>query len=174
MTSRPTALDEWFDRLFTEQGPAMRRLAAGYSRTPADADDLFQDVWLAIWRALPRFRGDCSDRTFVFRIAHNRGITHRTRTRWRREETIDERDVPDPSPDPAAIADTKAQRERLVSAIRTLPVAFRDVVTLSLEGLSNQEIAEVLGMSYGNVGVRLTRARRALKQCLEQSRGRGT
>ena len=171
MTSPPTAFDKWFDRLFVEHGAALRRLAAAYSRSTADADDLFQDVCLAIWRALPRFRGGCSDRTFVFRIAHNRGITHRTRARWRREEAIDETAVPDPSPDPAAIADTRGQRERLVSAIRLLPVAFRDVVTLSLEGLSNQEIADILGMSYSNVGVRLTRARKLLKQHLERTGG---
>ena len=66
-----------FGRLLQEHGPALNRLAAGYEWDPVERQDLLQDIALAIWRALPAFRGESSERTFVFRIAHNRGLTHR-------------------------------------------------------------------------------------------------
>jgi RNA polymerase sigma factor (sigma-70 family) len=59
------------------------------------------------------------------------------------------------------------QVERLKRAIHQLPVVYRQVITLSLEGLGYGEIAEVLGISESNVGARLTRARRILRESPE-------
>src|SRR5688572_32410234 len=56
------ALEERYDRILRENGPAMRRVAAIYEADPARREDLFQEVCLALWQALPRFRGDCSER----------------------------------------------------------------------------------------------------------------
>ena len=69
-------LQRRFTELLGANGPALGRLAASYTRSAGDRDDLFQEIALAIWRALPRFRGECSERTFIFRIAHNRAISH--------------------------------------------------------------------------------------------------
>ncbi len=60
------------------------------------------------------------------------------------------------------------QRDRLRSAIQRLPLAYRQVVMLMLEELSYLEIAEILGITESNVAVRLNRARKALKQALEE------
>jgi RNA polymerase sigma-70 factor (ECF subfamily) len=57
----------------------------------------------------------------------------------------------------------------LQDAVRSLPLALRQTVTLALEGFSQQEIAETLGISANNAGVRLNRARNALKTMLEES-----
>jgi RNA polymerase sigma factor (sigma-70 family) len=61
--------------------PALGRLAGSYVRSAAEREDLLQDIALALWQALPRFRGECSERTFLFRIAHNHCIDHITRRR---------------------------------------------------------------------------------------------
>ncbi len=66
--------DGRFARLLVEHGAALRRLAAAYEADVDERDDLIQEISFAIWRALPAFRGDCSERTFVFRIAHNNAI----------------------------------------------------------------------------------------------------
>src|SRR5258707_11770601 len=81
-----TTLERHFDRLLAANGPALTRLAASYTNTPSDRDDLVQEIALAIWRALPRFRGECSERTFLFRIAHNRGIACLARVRSQMQE----------------------------------------------------------------------------------------
>ena len=170
MSSPGAPLPATFDRLYRELGGSLRRLAGAYARSSADAEDLFQEIWLAVWRSLPSFRGDCSERTFVFRIAHNRGITHRTRSRWRLEAALDGLTLSDPRPDPETALTDSARSERLFRAVRALPPEHRDVVLLSLEGLSNGEIGDVLGLSYGNVGVRLTRARQRLREELGETR----
>ena len=64
-----------FVRLLEQYRASLRRLAWSYTRNSAQRDDLFQEIALAIWRAHPGFRGECSERTFVFRIAHNRGLS---------------------------------------------------------------------------------------------------
>ena len=68
-------LEEQWERLMREHGPSVMRLAAAHESNPANRDDLVQEIALALWKALPQFRGECSERTLVFRIAHNRAVT---------------------------------------------------------------------------------------------------
>ena len=165
------AREHRFDRILREYGPALSRLAFGYERNASARDELTQDIALALWQALPHFRGDCSERTFVYRIAHNRGLTHVCKRRPA-HESLEE--LPpllepiDPRPHPEQQAVISHQRDRLRTAIQRLPLAYRQVVMLMLEDLSHAEIAGVLGITESNVGVRLNRARKALKEALEE------
>ena len=141
-------------------------MAGSYTSNRSDREDLFQDIALAIWLALPRFRGESSERTFMFRIAHNRAITFLARRRL--PTTSDEEmELPDSRPDPESGLATEERRARLFDAIHRLPIDYRRVITLALEGMSYAEIAEILGISESNVGVRLKRAREMLRRGLE-------
>jgi RNA polymerase sigma-70 factor (ECF subfamily) len=160
-----------FDRILRTYGPALSRLAFGYEKLAAAREELTQEIALAIWQALPRFRGECSERTFVFRIAHNRGLTHAVRRRPAHQpidelpEAHEPRDTR-PSPDEhAALTD---RRDWLRAAIRRLPPLLREAIMLALEDLTTAEIAEVLGITENNVAVRLHRARAALRKALEE------
>jgi RNA polymerase sigma factor (sigma-70 family) len=155
-----------FDRLLAAHGPAVTRLAASYTNTLSDRDDLLQEIAIAVWQALVRFRGECSERTFLFRIAHNRAIAYLARSRSQMARTTEEIEVPDPE---SGLAQEQ-RAERLRQAVHLLPVAYRQVITLTLEGLGYEEIAEVLGISESNVGVRLSRARQMLRESLEKQR----
>lgn len=143
-------------------GPALARVASTYASSAAERDDLIQEIALAIWTALPRFRGEASVRTFVFRIAHNCGVSHLRR----RRPAAAAAEVPDGAPTAQHVLEVQSDRDRLMAAIAELGVAQRQVLTLSLEGLSYAEIAEVLGLSEKNVSVRLTRARQSLRKRL--------
>lgn len=153
-----------FDRIIAANGAALRRLALTYGKTAADADDLFQDICFALWRSLPSFRGECSERTFAFRIGHNRGLTFRARRRPVAEELNDE--VRDPGPGPDSLATKAINRDRLLAAVRRLGGGYAQVVMLSLEGLPHAEIALILGITENNVAVRLSRARTELRALL--------
>jgi RNA polymerase sigma-70 factor (ECF subfamily) len=158
-----------FDRIMREHGPALSRLAFGYEKSASAREELVQEIALALWQALPRFRGECSERTFVYRIAHNRGLTHVYRRRPAHEplDELPERLEPvDPAPRPDEAATISSRRDWLRSAIRRLPPLYREVIMLALEELSNAEIAEVLGITENSVAVRLTRARKALREAL--------
>jgi RNA polymerase sigma-70 factor (ECF subfamily) len=162
-----------FERLLREHGASLGRLAAVYERDRTEREDLLQEIGLALWRALPAFRGDCSERTFVFRVAHNRGISHRMRRRPAPATPEGVEAVVDPAPGPEHAADRAIERERLVAAVRGLPEALRDTVVLSLEGLTPREIGSVLGITEGNAAVRLTRARDRLRALLAPPVGAG-
>jgi RNA polymerase sigma factor (sigma-70 family) len=164
-------VEDRFNRIMSEYGPALARLAFGYERVAGAREELTQEIALAVWQALPHFRGDCSERTFVYRIAHNRGLTHVCR-RQPAHQPLDELspllEPVDPRPHPEQQVAITHQRDRLRSAIQRLPLAYRQVVMLMLEELPHAEIAEVLGITESNVAVRLNRARKALKEVLEE------
>lgn len=164
------SLEQRFDRLLAENSPALARLAASYTNTATDCDDLFQEIAMALWQALPRFRGECSDRTFLFRIAHNRAIAFLARYRSRAAQTGAEIEMPDPAPDPESGLIREQRGRQLVRAIHRLPVLYRQIVMLALEDMDYAEIAQVLGISESNVGVRLNRARQMLRELLEEPR----
>lgn len=158
-----------FDRVVAEHGPALRRLVAAWERDAAAREDLLQEILLALWRALPRFRGESSEKTFVLRVAHNRAITHRFKPRPRAEPLEVAAAVVDGRPTPEADAAAAQRLERLRRALHALPIPARQVLMLSLEGLTGAEIAAVLGITENNAGVRLSRARRALREEMERS-----
>ena len=165
--SRAESRDDRCVRMLTEHDRAIRRLIASYERDPSRRQDLVQDIWLAVWQALPRFRDDCSERTFVFRIAHNRAVSHIDHWQRRRTDPLDD-DAPVAAtgPDPEHSLSQQQRRERVQAAVRELPLGLRQVVVLTLEGLSNAEVADVVGISENNVAVRMTRARAELTRLL--------
>jgi RNA polymerase sigma-70 factor (ECF subfamily) len=161
------AAAEDFERILAEHGAAIARVAASYARTAGDRDDLYQEIAVALWQALPSFRGECSERTFVFRVAHNRAISYLARRRIHDPLPENERDR---GPDPETEYLRGQRSEALLRAVRRLPIAYRQVVTLVLEGLEYAEAAEVLGISENNVGVRMNRGRQMLRKLLEEHR----
>jgi RNA polymerase sigma-70 factor (ECF subfamily) len=171
VSERRRHLEAQFDRILSEHGAAISRLAFGYETVASVREELVQDIALAIWQALAHFRGQCSERTFVYRIAHNRGLSHV----WKRRpphqplEEIEESDQPiDPRPHPEEQVAQADRRTRLTSAIQSLPVTHRQMIVLMLEGLSHAQMAEVLGVTENNVAVRLNRARNMLKDALAE------
>jgi RNA polymerase sigma-70 factor, ECF subfamily len=168
-----TARDELgrrFDRLLAENGGGLTRLAASYTNSAADRDDLVQEIALAIWRALPHFRGECSERTFLFRVAHNRAVTYLTRRLAQKAEVVAALEVADMAPNAEAGLVRDQRGAQLWQAVRSLPLLYRQVVTLMLEGMEYEEMAQVLGISASNVGARLSRARQMLRELMEVPR----
>lgn len=173
MSERRHDLEAQFDRILKEHGAAISRLAFGYEAVASVREELVQDIALAIWQALGHFRGDCSERTFVYRIAHNRGLSHvwKRRPAYQPLDEMEESDEPiDPRPHPEEQVAQSDQRMRLMSAIQSLPLTHRQMIVLMLEGLSHLEMAEVLGITENNVAVRLNRARNMLKDALGEGR----
>jgi RNA polymerase sigma-70 factor (ECF subfamily) len=153
-----------YEELLQQYLLPLRRLAWSYARDGAEGDDLLQEITLALWTALPRFRGDSSERTWVYRVAHNTGISYVTSQRRRatREPAITPRVEPTSGSNPEGEAIDRQRVERLWMAIRELPLVDRQIICLHLEGLSAAAIEEITGVSAGNVATRLTRVRQRL------------
>lgn len=157
-----------FDDLLREHGRALWRVIASYAPPGAERDDLAQDILVAVWQALPRFRGESSSRSFVLRIAHNRGLSHAWRRGKQPTAAHEPLDVADPRPGADEQAASNQRVERFLRHLRTLPLGQREVLALALEGLPHAEIAEIVGITPENVAVRLGRARDALRRSMEK------
>jgi RNA polymerase sigma-70 factor (ECF subfamily) len=154
----------------SEHGPLIRRIARSYETNRALVDEVVQEIYLALWEALPRFRGDASLRTFVVRVAHNRAITHVAKEARRPRSVELDEELPDPATTPDKAAERDETRARLEQAVARLPLGQRLVVTLALEGFSPEEVAEVLGIGVSAASVRLHRAKTSLQQSLMEVR----
>lgn len=160
-----TLFDDWLRQHAAVLHHVVNGFAAG-----ADRHDLMQEILLALWRALPAYRGQSQASTFIYRVAHNTALTWRRSyrnyaRRLDRLETI--------AADELAPADGEAdarEREALANiyeAIRRLPPLDRSLVLLHLDGLTYAEIAEIHGLTESNVGVRLLRLKQKLTTLLE-------
>lgn len=158
-----------FAALLREHAGLLSRIAGSYEADASLRDDLLQDIALALWRALPRWRGEASLRTFVARVAHNRGATHAIARGERALVGELDENLADARHGPERHALLDQSRERLQRAVRGLPLSLRQAVTLALEGFSHEEIGAALGISINNVAVRLNRARSALRDRLGES-----
>jgi len=161
--SSRSVLEDSFNQLLVANRQTLTRLVSCFANSRPDREDLLQDIAIALWRALPQFRGECAQKTFLYRIAHNRCIAFLARNRSLMTRNIDECEVQDHSLTAEIELSQREQRDHLRSAIRRLPITYRQVLLLVLEGLSYAEISEVLGIPESNVGVRLNRARQLLK-----------
>lgn len=150
----------------TQWAPALARVVASYERDRALQDELLQEVLMAILTSLPRLAQQDKLKPFVFRIAHNRCLSHVAKRMRERahEETLDDLAAEVASHEQALIEQERSVR--LLEAVRRLTLPYRQVMTLILEDMSYEEIAETLGITVANVGIRVNRAKQQLKVLL--------
>lgn len=148
----------------------------------ADAEDVCQVVFVKVHRALPGFRGESSLATWIYRIATNSVVDHARSASFRQASAnVESSDDDILSGDPGAgrtetthLPDTLLIRKDMNDCIRgivdSLPERYRTALVLSdLEGLTNAEIAEVLGLSLDAVKIRLHRGRTRLRKEMEKN-----
>ncbi|MGO9795943.1 MAG: RNA polymerase sigma factor [Terracidiphilus sp.] len=161
ISDRSSGFESDFLRMLETFGRPLRRLCSAYLRDSAEQEDLFQEIAIAIWTALPRFRGEASERTWIYRIAHNVAFTYTAKHR----RLVGVQQPIESLPFIPATEDDSRHRA-LVEAVQRLQPADRILVTLYLEGFSAREIEEVTGLTANNVAVRLSRLRQKLTLAL--------
>jgi RNA polymerase sigma factor (sigma-70 family) len=156
-----------FRQIVEQFGPALARVAASYEADTVLQEDLLQEMLLAVHRALPSLTDPGKLAPFVFRVAHNRAVTHVARQVAAKRVRLEEEEASE-GPEHRLLANERSNR--LLAAVRQLPLGQRQVVTLLLEDLSYSEIAEALAITVSNVGVRVNRAKAQLKVILDDER----
>lgn len=148
-----------------DHGRGISRMARSYTRSPAEREDLEQDIALALWRALPTFRQESTLKTFAYRVARYCCFRH-LRRRTDLDTATDPQTVADPNANIESAILHADQRARIEQALGDLPDTLESVLTLHLGGQSYAQIAQALGITERNVSVRLTRARAQLRRQL--------
>ena len=155
-------------------GPALDRLARGYE---ADADlrrDLKQEIHTALWKSLPKFNGDCSLRTWVYRVAHNTAASHVLKHRPRHAFVgLEELDATRSDDDPERDVVERDAGRRLLALVQGLKPADRQLTLLYLEDLDTASIADVTGLTAAVVAVRIHRITAALARRFQQGGDHG-
>ena len=157
-----------FDEILNTYGATIRRIAASYAPPGAGREDLEQEILLQVYQAMPRWREESQQRTYVYRIAQNCGIRSLKNTHKQRAREPWDDQITHPADAETSLQQAR-QYERLASCVRQLPLNQRLPLILRLEGLSYDEIATILELSVNTVGVRLHRATQTLKALMEKS-----
>ena len=159
-----------FSQVLEQHAALLGRVAATYEANFHKRQELLQEITLAVWQALEKFKGDSSVKTYVLRVAHNKAITHVAyHAKQPRNDSYCEMESPEPSHQPSADEqiDQQKQIQMMLAQVRKMPIQTRQVVTMSMEGLSYDEIADACGISPSNAGVVLNRARKVLMESIQ-------
>ena len=166
-----------FEELVRRYDRDVLRLALNLVHRPEDARDTYQESFLRVYRNLPRFRFECSFYTWVYRIAVNKTINFLKQRKNRTQMSLNDLDFnAEHDPDLVALISDKTPRreinlselqEKLNEAMQKLSEPHRLVVTLhDVQGLSHDEIAEIMECNIGTVRSRLFYARQQLQAYL--------
>jgi RNA polymerase sigma-70 factor (ECF subfamily) len=158
----PAERDAAFAQLFETYRVRVFTLCRHLTRSRADAEDATQEVFLALLRALPAFRGESSLMTFIHRIAVRIAVKQRTRTLKHEAVRSDSPSATEGDP-----LEAREDQRRLWAAMEQLSLEHRSVLALfAVDGLQHGEIAAILGIPEGTVWSRLHLARKKLTALL--------
>ncbi len=170
-----------FESLIEEYQKRIFSIAYRMVSNPEDAADLTQEVIVKIFKNLDKFQGNAKFSTWVYRIATNTCLDELKKNKRYTTYSLDKEieteegslmgELPDKGPTPEQAAEKKAIQTAVREAIGKLPTDHKKVMILrDLQGLSYEEIADVVGCSVGTVKSRISRARENLKKILSQDR----
>ena len=153
-----------------EHGASVIKVARAYTMTSDECQDLAQEILLQAWRSLPKFEHKATAATWFYRVALHTAMNWQRKDKPRRSRQKPLLDVQVLATEGANTAQQTQQREtveQLYKAIHQLPKTDAALVLLYLDELSYREMAEVLGISESNVGVKLNRAKKALGDLMQ-------
>ena len=158
-----------------EHGSSVMKVARAYTLTSDECQDLAQEILLRAWQSLPSFQGKASPATWFYRVALQTAMNWQRKDKPRRsrqQPLLEVQTVVTEGCDSGEQVQQRETVEQLYNAIHQLPKTDAALVLLYLDELSYREMAEVLGISESNVGIKLNRAKKALSVLMnEKSNG---
>ncbi|MFG6412559.1 RNA polymerase sigma factor [Roseateles sp. DC23W] len=163
--------DTRYRQALAAHGAELARCCHGYERDPVLRQELQQELHLALWQSLAAFRGDCSLRTWVYRVAHNVGARHVQHHAGKAQmlalEEIEH--LPDERLDPGH-TERRLDLQRVLALVHRLAPLDRELMLLYLEELDAASIADITGLSTRNVATKIHRIKALLASQLSATR----
>jgi len=166
-----------FDLLVRKYQNKVLSLISRFVKNQGDVPDVAQEAFIKAYRALPNFRGDSAFYTWLYRIAVNTAKNHLAAQKRRpsssdldieESEFFDDADRLRESASPERLLLTRELRDVVISTLEALPEDLRTAISLrELDGLSYEDIANVMECPVGTVRSRIFRAREALDKQIE-------
>lgn len=156
----------FFEQTLNQFHPMIARTISCYEKRPALQQELYQEISVALWKALAQFNHRSSLKTYILSIAHKRAVSHIAKYVKEPDVVVIEEYHLNSEDCPSEGMLKKQKMNRLTHALSHLSMADRQLVILALEGVSYKDIAAILGLTVTNVGAKLNRAKSKLKQLL--------
>ena len=159
---------ENFKAIIDEYHPILYKIGRSYTRHRADFDDLYQEMLIQIYQSLKSFRGESRMSTWLYRVALNTAMTF-NRNNHKRQNEVAEADIARLERQEEPISEARKTDwdvEMLYEAIHELKKDDRAMILLHLEGKQYCDIADIMGISKTNTGVKLMRIRKRLQTIL--------
>ena len=151
--------EQRFSKLVKEHEQTIYAVCYMFSRDAGDVDDLHQEILLRLWQGYDGFEGRSDIKTWIYRVALNYCINFRDKRRREQTRRMTVRGSDSSDSD----LEKRMQIKQLYQRINKLGLVDRSVILLWLEGLSYEEIGEILGISVKNVSFKLVRIKERLK-----------
>ena len=151
-----------FLKLIAENQAIIHKICRLYRDSREDREDLFQEITYQLWRAVPSFKGEAKVSTWLYRVALNTAIAS---FRKKKPDVSYSTSLPD-LPEETQSEELGIRQERLFAALKQLDDSEKAIVTLYLEELSYQQIAEITGINENYVGVKLNRIKNKIQKLL--------
>lgn len=161
MPAARTDADVLYEQVVRDHSAAIRRVARAYERDASLAEDLSQEVFLAIWRSLGSFEHRSSARTWIFRVAHNVAVSYVVRAKNSQVKSWVSLNDAEMLPARQDI-ERDAALDAVWAMVERLQPLDKQTLLSWLEGMSGKEIAEITGLSENAVGVKVHRAKALL------------
>lgn len=159
-----------FEKLIVENQHLIHKICNIYEDSNADREDLFQEITIQLWRSFPTFQQKSRFSTWLYRVALNTAISQvRKKSRKPHSTSISNREFQ--IPDSSAEESNEEDLKRLRWAIQLLKPIDRAIIFLYLEEKSYQEIADIIGITTKNVGVKIVRIKAKLLSILKSDNG---
>ena len=175
MRSAKSNRDDLYRETSALYGAGLDRLASAYEADPELRRDLVQEIHLAVWRSLENFEARCSLRTWAYRVAHNTAMSYvvrRCQTKLQNLVTLEELNANPDQTDYETVANERMAFEQLLQLIHRLRPPDRELMLLYLEDLDAPSIAEITGMSAGNVRTQIYRIKNILSRRFQERQRR--
>ncbi|MXV15611.1 RNA polymerase sigma factor [Hufsiella ginkgonis] len=152
-----------FLQLVTANQGIIHKICRLYRNGTTDREDLFQEIVFQLWKAFPAFKGNARVSTWMYRIALNTAIAS---FRKKKPDITYPDALPDLHEEPRVNEEQALRQDQLFNAIARLDDSEKALITLYLEELTYHEIAEIMGISENNVGVKLNRVKNKIRKLL--------
>lgn len=152
-----------FDKVYLDFWDRVFRLCMGYTGNEAWAKDLSQETFVLVWQNLDKFREESQLSTWIYRIATNHCLRQVEKDKKQNSAELPTQHEEESS------SESNTELELLHRFISELPETDRIIITLELEEVKQSEIAQILGLSEGNIRVRIHRIKERLTQRFKEN-----
>ena len=162
-----------FQHIIDNHNAILYKIARSYTREEVDFQDLYQEMLIQLWQSYPRFEGKSKLSTWIYRVVLNTAMTFSKKQNRRPDQISIDTSLHQVADHPFLQSEkekySNQKIELLYHSIHELKKEERAIILLHLEGKSYKEMAEIIGITTSNIGVKITRIKKKLQELLIQN-----